>query len=123
MAHEIQVSARHSLHHWNRLAAAVCVLLALSPALARAEPITRVDASRLSCPALKDIISQRGAVIVRSRSRHTNLPLSDRYVSDRRFCFYYEVTDYRWVTTRETQACQLKYCTEPIRNDNWFLNR
>ena len=68
---------------------AVAAILAgtLSPLAANAQQITRVDASRMSCHALQDTIWARGAVIVKSRSPSSGMRLSERYVSDRGFCF------------------------------------
>lgn len=83
-----------------------------APAVADAQGISRVNASRMSCHALQDVVHARGAVIVRSRARFTGMPLSERYVSSRRFCFHNEVTRYSEVATRGTRYCTLKLCTE-----------
>lgn len=103
----------------------LCALVAVSamtagfaPA-AGAQGISRVDASGLSCTALKQIIRDEGAVIVRSRSRLTGNRLSDRYVSRRGFCFEGEVTRYNPVATRDTDRCSLKICVDnPYRRNN-----
>jgi len=109
----------------SRSRSAFCALVAASalagsfvPA-AGAQGISRVDASRLSCSALKQIIRDEGAVIVRSRSRLTGNRLSDRYVSRRGFCFEGEVTRYNPVVTRDTDTCSLKICVDnPHRRNN-----
>lgn len=100
------------------LAAVSAVAGAFAPA-AGAQNISRVDASRLSCVALKQIIRDEGAVIVRSRSRLTGNRLSDRYVGRRGFCFEGEVTRYNPVATRDTDTCSLKICVDnPYRRNN-----
>lgn len=93
-------------------ALAIVAVGLFAPAIADAQGITRVNANRMSCNALKDVIHDRGAVIVRSRARFTGMRLSERYVSSRRFCFQNEITRYSEVATRETRYCSVKLCTE-----------
>lgn len=86
-----------------------------APVAADAQQISRVNANRMSCHALQGVIRNRGAVIVRSRARFTGMPLSERYVSNRRYCFQNEITRYSEVATRETKYCSVKLCTERSR--------
>lgn len=97
----------------TKLGALAIVAVGLfAPAIADAQGISRVNAARMSCGALQDVIHARGAVIVRSRARFTGMPLSERYVSSRRFCFQNEITRFSEVATRETRYCTVKMCTE-----------
>ncbi len=90
-------------------------LTALSAGSAAAQPVSRVDASRLTCGALQDVLFDRGAAIVRSRSRVSGRQLWERYVSNRRYCFANEVTVYRDVNTVDTPYCSVLLCTERER--------
>lgn len=98
--------------------ACLCTLVTagfFTPTPSQAQPISRVNANRLSCDALQDIVYRRGAVIVRSRSLNSGARLSERYVSNRRFCFQNEVTRFRTVATRDAAYCSVKLCTERVR--------
>jgi len=98
--------------------AAIAVLLTtlFAPALAEAQPISRVNADRMSCDAVQDVIWRRGAVIVRSRSRHAPVTLSERYVSNRGYCFPTQIILRRKVSTRDTDFCPVNLCTENDRH-------
>lgn len=105
-------------HRFAALLVGAAVAGAIVPD-ADAQGISRVEASRLSCVALKQIVRDEGAVIVRSRSPLTGNRLSDRYVSRRGFCFEGEVTRHNPVATRDTDRCSLKLCVDnPYRRNN-----
>ena len=71
----------------------------------------QIDSSSLSCGALKARIAQSGSAIVRYRStRQPSLPLYDRYVRNYHSCFGTDVTELRFVPTKDTTNCPLRTC-------------
>ena len=110
---------------WRRAIAVFgfIVVATLAFNVSPAHSISRVNAGGLSCAALQDIVINRGAVIVKSRSPRTGNPLSDRYVAHRGFCFAYEITRIRTVATRDARRCPLRYCTEPLDDRDFRFPR
>ena len=97
----------------SRMAALALAVVILAASMGDALAISRVNASGLTCRALKDVIARQGAVIVRSRSLHSNITLSDRFVSNVRYCLNGQRLDYkRNVQTRDKRYCPVKSCTE-----------
>lgn len=103
----------------STMVAVAAIAGAFAPSAVGAQGISRVDAARLSCNALQQIIQDRGAVIVRSRSLRSGNRLSDRYVSRRGFCYEGEVTRYGSVATADRDMCSVKLCVDnPYRRNN-----
>lgn len=88
----------------------------LAPSLVGAQPVTRVDASRMSCQALQGVIKDKGAVIVKSRSLISGNRLSERYVSRRGFCDVGQYIQYRTVATSDVNSCSVKLCSERLNS-------
>ena len=108
------IRSRPAFRAARLFATALAVAGAVAPTVAAAQNITRVNATRLSCDALLDIIDERGAVIVKSRSLRSNVMLSERYVSNRGFCFSEEIISRRTIATRDTDRCPVNLCTDRI---------
>jgi len=84
-------------------------LIAVSSSQALA--ISRVDTHNKSCAAVKSIISNEGAVILRYPSKQdASRTLYDRYVRDRHSCQLGQVTDRTTVPTADNPACRVERC-------------
>lgn len=94
--------------------------LIFSASLAEAQNIRRVDGSRLSCDAVHDIIVAEGAIILKTLSPRSGRRLSERYVAHRGFCFANEITEYRTVSTRDTDQCPVLLCRERPERRRFF---
>ena len=71
----------------------------------------QIDPGSLSCGALKARIAESGSAIVRYRSTHQpGLPLYDRYVRNYQSCSGTDVTELRFVPTKDTKNCPLRTC-------------
>lgn len=96
-------------------------LVALGMACGEASAISRYQTMRMACDDVQAVLRQEGAAILRWRSqRNSSLPIYGRYVSDRRFCEYGEVTRFASVPTRDDPSCGVRKCVRP---DNEFFRR
>ena len=103
------------------LAVSIIVAPVLSVSAADAQNICRIDGRRLTCAAVQNIIAKEGAVILRTRSPFSGRLLWERYVAHRGFCFANEITEYREVSTADTDRCSVKLCRERHQRD-FFLD-
>lgn len=69
----------------------------LSAASAQAQ---RLDTTRMSCDQARATVARAGAVVLNSGPH-----IYDRYVSDRRFCSFGDVTELAFAPTRDTAMC------------------
>ena len=93
------------------LVAAVALLSGIAAAEAQ-----RLDTLRLSCGQVRAAVARNGAVIL-----GTGPNIYDRYVVDRRFCAFGEITRPGWVQARDTPSCLAGgLCYTPDRR--WFFD-
>lgn len=120
--HDVAHPIRNALAGLNPGLAILLIGTAIiaSVQVADAQDIRRVDARRLSCAAVQDIIHAEGAVILRSRSPNSGRLLWERYVAHRGFCFANEITEYRTVSTVDTNRCSVKLCRERPERRRFF---
>lgn len=78
-----------------RLAIAFVALLAAGAAQAQ-----RLDTTQMSCAQARATVARAGAIVLNSGPH-----IYDRYVSDRRFCSFGEVTELAFAPTRDTAMC------------------
>ncbi|MEP9355249.1 hypothetical protein ABLE93_16800 [Xanthobacter sp. KR7-65] len=73
--------------------------------------VAQTSSLSLTCAEAAGLIQARGvAVLATSRT------LYDRYVRDRRFCYYEQDTKPEWVPTRDNPQCFIGYtCFDPSR--------
>lgn len=69
----------------------------LSAASAQAQ---RLDTTQMSCDQARATVARAGAVVLNSGPH-----IYDRYVSDRRFCSFGDVTELAFAPTRDTAMC------------------
>jgi hypothetical protein len=74
----------------------------------------RPDARAMTCEAARQMVLQRGAVVM-TTGRHTY----QRFVSHRQYCDYWERTKSAWTATRDEKKCRIGYiCVDrPDRDD------
>jgi len=83
-------------------AAAVCIDVGPAPA-------QDATTTRMSCTAVRQLVTQRRAIVLR-----TSPSTYDRYVSNRASCMPTETTEDAFVPTADSRACHVGYtCREP----------
>lgn len=83
-------------------------------ACGEASAISRYQTMRMDCADVQAGLRREGAAILRWQSpRNPSLPLYGRYVSDRRFCEFGEVTTFASVPTRDDPSCDVRKCVRP----------
>ncbi len=77
----------------------------------QAQAISRYNSKSLTCHKAHSLIAQKGAVIIRYRSkRNRTLTLYDRFVANASKCAYGERTAIKTVPTSDNNACRLLFC-------------
>jgi hypothetical protein len=84
------------------LGATICLVATSAGAQPRASSVA------MSCGQARNVVASSGAIVL-GTGGHTY----DRFVADRRFCLYSEVTEPAWVPTADTRQCFIGYrCKE-----------
>ena len=76
---------------------------------------TRPSTVAMSCAQTRNVVASSGAIVL-----GTGGYTYDRFVADRRFCLYSEVTEPAWVPARDTPQCFVGFrCKE----SDFFMDR
>ena len=103
-----QLNLTHS-HHIIGLA--LIGLALATPAHAQNRPLSLT----MTCDAARAMVSQQGAVVMR-----TGPDLYDRYVRDRSFCTPSEQTIVNFIPTQDNKACFIGYTCQEITGEDEY---
>lgn len=102
-------------------------LFAVAATLTLAGPasaISRIQTTGQSCAAIKQMLANEGAAILRYPSRRTpGITLYDRYVANANSCLQGEVMQRASVPAKDTNSCPVLRCFRPDYDDNEFFRR
>ncbi|MDX5594506.1 hypothetical protein [Pseudovibrio sp. SPO723] len=89
----------------HALLSILMLVVTVSAASAQARPDTRT----MTCEQARNLVKQRGAVVLTTGAR-----TFDRFVVDRRFCQRDEAIRSEWVQTKDIKQCRIGYtCVRP----------
>ncbi len=91
----------------KKLALAIALVLAASPALA----ISRYNSLSMTCQSARAAIHNEGAVIFRWTSPR-GLPIYARYIRNSRYCDAHEYAEWKNIPTRDDPTCPVLICED-----------
>lgn len=98
---------------------AVLLALGLSLVAAEAQAMSTYDPTKTQCKALKDIIWDEGAVMLRWRSPTAGVPRYGRYVRDSSFCRFGERAAGNIIPSQDKKACSVNECRPFVRGSGF----
>ncbi|EDQ33993.2 hypothetical protein HPDFL43_06050 [Hoeflea phototrophica DFL-43] len=108
----------------RRLGIALFSVVATVALAGPASAISRIQTTGQSCAAIKQVLANEGAAILRYPSKRTpGITLYDRYVANANSCLQGEVTQRATVPAKDTNSCAVLRCFRPDYDDNEFFRR
>ena len=99
---------------------AMIVALGVTLSSTNAVAISTYTSTSMTCAAIKSVIRNQGAVILRHTSPRTGNLLYNRYVRNANYCLVNQTTRPKYVPASNTKNCRVFYCVKRERNcDIW----